>query len=99
MSAGKGDSPRPVDMDTYSKNYESIFRKPKQDSNIDFCECGVEMVKPAEDPVSVETEYRLLEVGELIQEGDEYYCGLFRNWQTTNMYGRLVYNGSLAYRR
>jgi hypothetical protein len=44
MSAGKGDSPRPVDMDTYGKNYESIFRKPKQDSNIGFCECGVEMV-------------------------------------------------------
>ena len=33
MSAGKGDSPRPVDIDTYGKNYESIFRKPKQDSN------------------------------------------------------------------
>jgi len=44
MSAGKGDSPRPVDMDTYSKNYESIFRKPKQDSKIEFCECGVEMI-------------------------------------------------------
>jgi hypothetical protein len=36
MSAGKGDSPRPVDIDTYGKNYESIFRKPKQDSNKKF---------------------------------------------------------------
>lgn len=44
MSAGKGDSPRPVDIDTYGKNYESIFRKPKQDLDIGFCECGIEMV-------------------------------------------------------
>ena len=44
MSAGKGDSPRPVDMDAYGKNYESIFRKPKQDPDIDFCECGIAKV-------------------------------------------------------
>lgn len=29
MSAGKGDSPRPVDGDTYRDNYEAAFRKAK----------------------------------------------------------------------
>ena len=29
MSAGKGDSPRPVDAKTYGKNYDNIFRKTK----------------------------------------------------------------------
>ena len=27
MSAGKGDTPRPVNLDVYSENYEAIFRK------------------------------------------------------------------------
>jgi hypothetical protein len=29
MSAGKGDSPRPVKGDDYRKNYDSIFKKKK----------------------------------------------------------------------
>jgi len=29
MSAGKGDSPRPVNAKTYGENYENIFRKTK----------------------------------------------------------------------
>jgi hypothetical protein len=29
MSAGKGDTPRPVDGDTYRDNYEAAFRKAK----------------------------------------------------------------------
>jgi len=27
--AGKGSSPRPVNIETYGKNYEAIFRKKK----------------------------------------------------------------------
>ena len=27
MSAGKGDAPRPVNLDVYAENYEAIFRK------------------------------------------------------------------------
>jgi len=50
-------------------------------------------------PAPVETEYRLLEVGEFIKEGDEFYCGLFRNWQATNRYGGLVYTSEVKYRR
>jgi len=38
---------------------------------------------PAEEPEQpVETEYRFLKAGELIQEGDEYYGG--NRWYTTN---------------
>lgn len=29
MSAGKGDSPRPVNAKTYGQNYDNIFRKTK----------------------------------------------------------------------
>lgn len=29
MSAGKGDTPRPVKGDDYRKNYDSIFKKKK----------------------------------------------------------------------
>jgi hypothetical protein len=29
MSAGKGDTPRPVNAEVYGKNYNSIFRKTK----------------------------------------------------------------------
>jgi hypothetical protein len=29
MSAGKGDSPRPVNAEVYGQNYEDIFRKDK----------------------------------------------------------------------
>ena len=29
MSAGKGDTPRPVDAKTYGENYDDIFRKDK----------------------------------------------------------------------
>lgn len=29
MSAGKGDTPRPVDAKTYGQNYDDIFRKEK----------------------------------------------------------------------
>ena len=29
MSAGKGDSPRPVNAEVYGKHYEDIFRKDK----------------------------------------------------------------------
>lgn len=29
MSAGKGDTPRPVDAKVYGENYDSIFRKPQ----------------------------------------------------------------------
>jgi len=55
-------------------------------------------VKPIGEPIQ-HTEYRLLEVGEMVQEGDECYCGFFRNWRATDNYGELVCNGGLAYRR
>ena len=29
MSAGKGDTPRPVDAKVYGENYDAIFRKDK----------------------------------------------------------------------
>ncbi len=29
MSAGKGDTPRPVDPTVYGQNYDDIFRKPQ----------------------------------------------------------------------
>jgi hypothetical protein len=29
VSAGKGDTPRPVDAELYGQNYEDIFRKDK----------------------------------------------------------------------
>ena len=29
MSAGKGDTPRPVDAKVYGENYDDIFRKPQ----------------------------------------------------------------------
>ena len=29
MSAGKGDTPRPVNAEVYGQNYEDIFRKDK----------------------------------------------------------------------
>jgi hypothetical protein len=32
MSAGKGDTPRPVDAKTYGENYDSIFRKDKPET-------------------------------------------------------------------
>jgi hypothetical protein len=31
VSAGKGDTPRPVDAKAYGENYDSIFRKDKQE--------------------------------------------------------------------
>lgn len=30
---GKGDRPRPVDVDKYNKNYDEIFRKNKKEKN------------------------------------------------------------------
>ena len=35
MSAGKGDTPRPVNPRTYAENYDRIFRK-KHDETINF---------------------------------------------------------------
>jgi len=32
MSAGKGDSPRPVKREVYMANYDSIFRKPNTEA-------------------------------------------------------------------
>jgi hypothetical protein len=32
MSAGKGDTPRPVNAEVYGQNYEDIFRKDKPQS-------------------------------------------------------------------
>lgn len=32
MSAGKGDTPRPVDAKAYGENYDSIFRKPQPET-------------------------------------------------------------------
>ena len=32
MSAGKGDTPRPVDAKAYGENYDSIFRKDKPET-------------------------------------------------------------------
>jgi len=29
MSAGKGDTPRPVNAEVYGQNYDDIFRKPQ----------------------------------------------------------------------
>ena len=43
MSAGKGDTPRPVDLKRYGENYDRIFRKrdvaPKRGNRIrcEFC--------------------------------------------------------------
>jgi hypothetical protein len=37
MSAGKGDTPRPVDGDRYRRNYEAIFLKPYPDWICDEC--------------------------------------------------------------
>ena len=34
MSAGKGDSQRPVDREVYMANYDSIFRKPSTEDRI-----------------------------------------------------------------
>lgn len=33
--AGKGDRPRPVDRETYEKNWERIFGKPKPEGKKD----------------------------------------------------------------
>jgi len=33
--AGKGDTPRPVNGDDYRNNYEDIFRKPKQQLEVE----------------------------------------------------------------
>jgi hypothetical protein len=32
MSAGKGDTPRPVNREVYMANYDSIFRKPNTEA-------------------------------------------------------------------
>lgn len=32
MSAGKGDSPRPVNREVYMENYDLIFRKPNTEA-------------------------------------------------------------------
>ncbi len=34
MSAGKGDTPRPVNAEVYGQNYEDIFRKPNAETRI-----------------------------------------------------------------
>ena len=33
---GKGSSPRPVDIQTYNRNFDSIFRKKYQDHDIEY---------------------------------------------------------------
>lgn len=33
MSAGKGDTPRPVNAEVYGQNYDDIFRKPQTTEN------------------------------------------------------------------
>jgi hypothetical protein len=38
MSAGKGDSPRPVNAEVYGQNYEDIFRKPSTEARIKLLE-------------------------------------------------------------
>ena len=38
MSAGKGDTPRPVNAEIYGQNYEDIFRKPSTEARIKLLE-------------------------------------------------------------
>jgi hypothetical protein len=45
------------------------------------------MDKPAEDSAPVGAEYRLLEVGEIVQEGDQYYCPFLNCWFFTSLGG------------
>jgi hypothetical protein len=44
-------------------------------------------------------DYRLLESGELIQDGDEYYAPALGNWCPTKFGGRMHSDGSENYRR
>jgi hypothetical protein len=46
----------------------------------------------------IETEYKLLEAGELIQEGDEFLCPLLNEWESTKRVGCTNKCG-LTYRR
>jgi len=59
-------------------------------------------VEPVEDPSPVETEYRILEVGEPIQEGDEYFTRSYGDWRIAEVHTEskavVGYNG-LPYRR
>jgi len=51
---------------------------------------------PIPEPVTVEDGYRLLEVGETIEEGDYYLAD--KSWRKTDSAGKKVYAG-MSYRR
>lgn len=90
MSAGKGDSPRPVNGDAYRDNYEAAFRKKQTTEPEEWHPKGIEW-KP---------EYgRMLRSGERLQDGDEVYVGNDK-WEAiylANFQEQYVRNG--LYRR
>ncbi len=90
MSAGKGDTPRPVNGDAYRDNYEAAFRKKETTEPEEWHPKGIEW-KP---------EYgRMLRSGERLQDGDEVYVGNDK-WETiylANFQEQYVRNG--LYRR
>jgi rubrerythrin len=90
MSAGKGDTPRPVNGDAFRDNYEAAFRKKETTEPEEWHPKGIEW-KP---------EYgRMLRSGERLQDGDEVYVGNDK-WETiylANFQEQYVRNG--LYRR
>ena len=96
MSAGKGSTPRKVDCGKYAVNYEKIFNK----TEVHICRKDEPVEIPAEESEQpVETEYRFLKEGELIQEGDEYWC--CGDWRAVyyNEYGLCTVAVPNFYRR
>jgi hypothetical protein len=97
MSAGKGSTPRKVDCGKYAVNYEKIFSK----TEVHICRKDEPVEIPAEESEQpVETEYRFLEVGELIQESDQFYAQSIDQWLFTNI-GHMSHHNTEAckYRR
>ena len=97
MSAGKGSTPRKVDCGKYAVNYEKIFNK----TEVHICRKDepVEITaKESEQPI--ETEYRFLKAGELIQEGDQFYAQSIDQWLFTNIGHMSLHNTEACkYRR
>jgi hypothetical protein len=90
VSAGKGDTPRPVDGDAYRDNYEAAFRKKETTEPEEWHPRGIEW-KPGHG--------RMLRSGERLQDGDEVYVGQDK-WETiylANFQEQYVRNG--LYRR
>ena len=97
MSAGKGSTPRKVDCGKYAVNYEKIFNK----TEVHICRKDEPVEIPAEESEQpVETEYRFLEVGELIQESDQFYAQSIDQWLFTNIGHMSLHNTEACkYRR